>query len=78
MMASEQLFYFDENGLLRRIDYAPIHAANGLIEQYAWAHQAFSGIAVPTLQRAAIASSGQLSGRSTPIVDIEVFDIQFE
>jgi len=74
----EQLFYFDRHGLQRRTDYAAIDAEGTLIAQYSWAHQAFSGIVVPTLHRGLILGPDGTVSRSPSHIDIEIFDVQFE
>lgn len=50
----EQIFYFDRQGLLRRLDYQPevIGAGAGPVAHYASEHKDFSGIIVPTRRRA--------------------------
>jgi len=45
----EQVFYFDAAGLLRRLDYtAEPFGSYAKSANYAWRHQTFSGLVVPT------------------------------
>ena len=74
----EQTFYFDREGLLRRVDYPAIDDDQTQAAQVFWEHQRFSGILVPTLCRISkIGVSGQLAVEP-PLVDIEIFDAVFE
>jgi hypothetical protein len=77
-LAAEQVCYFDELGLLRRIDYDMIDAGGVRLAHYAQAHQSFSGIVLPTLRRAIrLGSDGNASAH--PVwIDIEIFDAIFE
>lgn len=47
-----QTLYFDARGLQRRIDYRADIAGGANVAHYCWAHERFSGIAVPTARRA--------------------------
>lgn len=45
----EQDFYFDEGGLLRRLDYtAEVFGSWAKAAHYCWDHESFSGLVVPT------------------------------
>jgi hypothetical protein len=49
----EQDFYFDEKGLLRRLDYtAEVFGSWAKAAHYCWDHEQFSGLVVPTRRRA--------------------------
>jgi hypothetical protein len=74
----EQTFYFDREGLLRRVHYPAVDDDQTQIAQVFWEHQRFSGILVPTLCRISkIGVSGQLVAEP-PLLDIEIFDAVFE
>jgi hypothetical protein len=47
---AEQTFYFDEKGLLQRIDYVT-DIAGGVAAHYCFDHKTFGGIVFPTLRR---------------------------
>ncbi len=73
--SSEQIFYFDETGLQRRTDHDLFGNA---VAHYSWAHQAFSGIVVPTLRRSLMrAADGTVIAKPAPI-DVEIFDASFQ
>jgi len=71
----EQIFYFDENSLQRRLD----HDLLGMqVADYSWAHQAFSDVLIPTHRRSlALRSDGTAAPKSV-LLDVEVLDATFE
>ena len=72
----EQIFYFDPEGLQRRVDYRTI--ADTEVAHYCSAHQKFSGIVVPTLHRSLrLGSDGAVISKPAS-VNIEIFDASFE
>ncbi len=74
--SSEQTFYFDRDGFLRRLDYTS-EIEDTRIAQLFSGHQRFSGILIPTLSRSLpIARDGRLPAKSS-LVDIEIFDVVF-
>ena len=48
---AEQVFYFNEKGLLQRLDYANEVAGGGTASHYCFDHASFSGLVFPTLRR---------------------------
>jgi hypothetical protein len=73
----EQIFYFDNEGLQRRVDYRTTDTEDGQIAHYSSAHQEFSGIVVPTLRRSLrVGSDGAVITRPAS-VNIEIFDASF-
>ncbi len=76
--ASEQVFYFDRNGIQRRLDYRALSMTGVGIAQYASAHQSFSGIVVSTLRRSfRLGPDGELI-KKPEIINVEIFDASFE
>ena len=47
----EQIFYFDDKGLIRRLDYSTV-ITKTTAAHYLHDHKNFSGLVVPTLRRA--------------------------
>lgn len=74
-LAPEQIFYFDENALQRRMD----HDLFGMkVAHSSWAHDTFGGIVLPTLRRAqALRLDGTVIAKPV-LVDVEIFDAVFE
>ena len=74
-LASEQVFYFDENAQQRRMD----HDLFGMqVAHCCWAHDSFGGIVVPTLRRAqTLLPDGTVIAKPV-LMDVEIFDAVFE
>jgi hypothetical protein len=76
--ASSQIFYFDREGFLRRLDYPAAHDVHTLIAQMFSGHQRFSGILVPTLCRLLSIGAEGVPIAKPSLLDIEIFDARFE
>ena len=76
--AREQTFYFDREGLLRRLDYPAAHEEHTQIAQVSAGHQRFSGILVPTLCRLLTIGADGVPVAKPSLLDIEIFDVRFE
>jgi hypothetical protein len=73
--SSEQIFYFDDEGLQRRTDHLLLESK---VAQYSWAHQPFGGIVVPTLRRSlALWPDGTVISKPA-LLEVEIFDASFE
>ncbi|MGY3604765.1 MULTISPECIES: hypothetical protein [unclassified Bradyrhizobium] len=71
----EQIFYFDSDGLQRRLDY---EAVGTPIAHLTWAHQKFNDIVIPTLRRCLSRQPGGTLVTKPALIDIEIFDASFE
>lgn len=74
--SAEQVCYFDQEGLLRRLDYtAEVFGSWAKAAHYFWEHKAFSGLVVPTRRRVFLRkNNGQI--RPHPVlVWIELEDV---
>lgn len=76
--ASAQTFYFDREGLLRRLDYPAAHDEHTQIAQMFSGHQRFSGILVPTLCRLLSIGAEGVPVAKPSLLDVEIFDVRFE
>ncbi|MBR0845631.1 hypothetical protein JQ607_36040 [Bradyrhizobium liaoningense] len=75
MLAQEQIFYFDENALQRRMD----HDLFGMkVAHFSWAHDRFGGLVVPTLRRAQTLRPDGTAIAKPVLMDVEIFDAVFE
>ncbi|WJR80363.1 hypothetical protein [Bradyrhizobium sp. NP1] len=73
--SAEQIFYFDDKGLQRRTDHDLLGTR---VAHFSWAHQAFSGIVLPTLRRSLpLQPDGTVTPRPV-LLDVEIFDASFE
>jgi hypothetical protein len=72
----EQVFYFDEGGLLRRLDYAvDILGSPPPAAHYCDRHKEFSGLTVPTRRRVYLREPDGTANTETTFVEIEVADV---
>jgi hypothetical protein len=76
--STEQVFYFDETGLLRRQDYTAdviggIPAAN-----YASAHKEFSGLVIPTRRRVYVRQPDGQPNMDSVVVAIDFHEIKVD
>ena len=76
--ARSQTFYFDREGMLRRLDYPAAHEEHMQIAQMFSGHQRFSGILVPTLCRLLSIGTEGTPVAKPSLLDIEIFDAHFE
>ena len=73
----EQLYYFDERGLIRRNDYtAEVFGGWAKAAHYCWDHEAFDGLVVPTRRRALVKRPGGKPVRSAAVVTIAISDVK--
>jgi hypothetical protein len=75
--AAVQIFHFDRDGLLRRLDYPAVHADDTQIAQMFSGHQRFSGVLVPTLCRLLTIGADGVPIAKPPLLDVEIFDAKF-
>ena len=75
--STEQTFYFDRDGLLRRIDYAS-ELEDARIAQVFSGHQRFSGFLIPTLGGSLRLAPDGVSPAKPSLVEVEIFDVVFE
>jgi hypothetical protein len=73
---TEQTFYFDRDGLLRRQDYVDVHDSTRIAQLFS-GHQRFSGVLIPTLGRTRCIAPDGVSLAKPSLVDVEVFDVVF-
>jgi len=69
--SQEQVFYFNQAGLLQRLDYAPSISARE-VAHYCFDHRSFHGLMIPTLRRVVsrLPSGPQINGPSGFLVVI--------
>ena len=72
-----QIFYFEREGPLRRLDYAAAHENGTRIAQMFSGHQRFAGILVPTLCRLLRVGAGGVPVAKPTLLDLEIFDVNF-
>ena len=75
--ARMQIFYFDRESFLRRLDYPAPYNDHTQIAQMFSGHQRFSGILIPTLCRLLSIGAEGMPVAKPSLVDIEIFDAHF-
>lgn len=75
--AATQTFYFEREGVLRRLDYPAPHENGTQIAQMFSGHQRFSGILVPTLCRVSSVGADGVPVAKPTLLDLEIFDVNF-
>jgi hypothetical protein len=73
---TEQTFYFDREGFLRRQDH--VEYDDTRIAQLFSGHQRFSGVLIPTLGRTRCIAPDGGSLAEPSLVDVEIFDVVFQ
>ncbi|WP_406387439.1 hypothetical protein [Streptomyces sp. NBC_00887] len=75
--APEQVFYYDEAGLLRRHDYAAEVLNAGPAAHYSSDYKEFGGIMVPTKRRVYPQGEGGVAIRDIELVTIDIDHVEF-
>ena len=75
--ATRQAFYFEREGLLRRLDYPAPHENDTQIAQMFSGHQRFSGVLVPTLCRLLNVGPDGVPVANRALLDLEIFDVHY-
>lgn len=74
-LSPEQIFYFDDSALQRRMD----HDLFGMkVAHYSSAHDSFGGIVLPTLRRVQTRQTDGTVIAKPVLMDVEIFDAVFE
>jgi hypothetical protein len=72
----EQVYYFDDQGLLRRNDYtAEVFGGWAKAAHYCWDHERFDGLVVPTRRRALVRRRNGKPVRRAAVVTIAIADV---
>jgi hypothetical protein len=73
----EQVFYFDEGGTQRRLDYAPQVNGNIPIAHYTGEAKTFGGIVVPTRRRVRRRLEDGTADMTIDYITIDIHDVQY-
>jgi hypothetical protein len=72
----EQLYYFDERGLIRRNDYtAEVFGSWAKATHYCWDHERFDGLVVPTRRKAMPRRGNGKAVRRVTVVSLAITDV---
>ncbi len=70
-----QVFYFDTDGLQRRMDYVTEILGSTLVAHYSSRHRPFDGIVVPTRRRVFRRNPDNTSNLNMPSITIDIHDV---
>ncbi|HEX8343248.1 MAG TPA: hypothetical protein VF657_00710 [Actinoplanes sp.] len=73
----QQIYHFDDAGLLRRLDYTVDMLGGGTAVQYPSAYREFSGIMVPTHRRVHVHNGEAVPAREAASITIDIAEITF-
>jgi hypothetical protein len=73
----EQVFYFDESGMQRRMDYAPEVNGGAPIAHYSYDPRTFDGIVAPTRRRLRRRLADGTSDASAEYITIDIHHLQY-
>ena len=73
----QQTYYFDEGGLLRRLDYAVDILGGGPAVNYPSEYREFDGIMVPTRRRVYVRNPDGSPVRDSVSIAIEITNVTF-
>jgi hypothetical protein len=72
----EQLYYFDDRGLIRRNDYtAEVFGSWAKATHYCWDHERFDGLVVPTRRKAMVRRRSGKPLRQAVVVSIAIDEV---
>jgi hypothetical protein len=72
--SAEQVFYFGDDGLLRRLDYT-VEADGGRAAHYTEGYKTFDGLAFPTRRRVYRRNPDGTPDRSLTAITVDIHDI---
>jgi hypothetical protein len=72
-----QLYYFDDPGLLRRMDYQPVVNGQEPVAHYIRGEGAFDGIVVPTKRHVHARNQDRTPDLSSVRISLDLSDIKF-
>jgi hypothetical protein len=73
----QQTYYFDDTGLLRRLDYSVDILGGGPAVHYPSAYREFDGIIVPTRRRVYVRNPDGTPVRDSVSIAIDIADVTF-
>jgi hypothetical protein len=75
---ADQVFYFDEHLMQRRMDYAPFVANSGPTAHYQYDQQAFDGFVYPTRRRIHPRGPDGIADKSFTVITVDVQSVAIE
>ncbi len=75
---ADQIFYYDDAFLLRRMDYSPHVTGNPPVAHYTYDHACFDGFVFPTKRRVLLHDAEGIADQAFVPITIEVTSVQIE
>ncbi len=72
----DQVFYFDADGMQRRMDYAAVVTGNPPIAHYTDEHKTFEGIVIPTRRRVYRRNPDGTADKSVAVITLDIDNIR--
>jgi hypothetical protein len=72
---AEQVFYFDDRGCFRRLDYTPDAVGGAVLAAHCYEHEDFSGLVVPTRRRVFGRREDGTAGVDHAFVELDVTEV---
>jgi len=77
-ISPHQVFYFDTDGLQRRMDYVTEILDSTLVAHYSSRHRSFGGILIPTRRRVFRRNPDNTSNLNMPSITIDIHDVMLQ
>jgi hypothetical protein len=75
---AEQVFYYDDNFMLRRMDYSPDVTGNPPVAHYTYDHKRFDGFVFPTRRRVFLHDANGVADESFVPIAIDIASVSVE
>jgi hypothetical protein len=75
---ADQLFYYDDELLLRRMDYSPDVTGSPPVAHYAYDHRSFDGFLFPTRRRVHLHDTNGVADKSFTPISVDLADVTIE
>jgi hypothetical protein len=75
---ADQIFYYDDALLLRRMDYSPDVTGKPPVAHYTYDHQTFDGFVFPTRRRVLLHDTNGVANRDFAPITIDVTNVSLE
>jgi hypothetical protein len=73
---ADQVFYYDDAFMLRRVDYSPDVTENPPVAHYTYGHKTFDGFVFPTRRRVLLRDADGIANQTLVPITIEVTDLK--
>ena len=75
---ANQLFYYDDAFMQRRMDYSPDVTGNPPVAHYAYDHKTFDGFVFPTRRRVLLHDADGVANQAFAPITVDVSDVSVD